>query len=155
MEPTTAKSGAKPAINDTSILACLPEPVLELVLAAAGPRARVRSARCSRGVREAALLLDLPLEMRPCPGARAGFAAELRERTGRMTVPYLVDPNRGPDAAMCPICFCDTDPVLVLDCCNNHMCVHCANVWCWNSSHGCPYCRKRTKNLQDMFARRE
>ncbi len=57
MEPTTtAKSSAKPAINDTSILACLPEPVLELVLAAAGPRARVRSARCSRGVREAALL---------------------------------------------------------------------------------------------------
>ena len=58
MEPTTAKSGAKPAINDTSILACLPEPVLELVLGAAGPRARVRSARCSRGVRDAALLPD-------------------------------------------------------------------------------------------------
>ena len=58
MEPTTAKSSAKPAINDTSILACLPEPVLELVLAAAGPRARVRSARCSRGVRDAALLPD-------------------------------------------------------------------------------------------------
>ena len=58
MEPTTAKSTAKPAINATSILACLPEPVLELVLAAAGPRARVRSARCSRGVREAALLPD-------------------------------------------------------------------------------------------------
>ena len=58
MEPTTAKSTAKPAINDTSILACLPEPVLELVLAAAGPRARVRSARCSRGVQDAALLPD-------------------------------------------------------------------------------------------------
>ena len=58
MEPTTAKSTAKPAINATSILACLPEPVLELVLAAAGPRARVRSARCSRGVRDAALLPD-------------------------------------------------------------------------------------------------
>ncbi len=58
MEPTTAKSSAKPAINATSILACLPEPVLELVLAAAGPRARVRSARCSRGVRDAALLPD-------------------------------------------------------------------------------------------------
>ena len=49
MEPTTAKSTAtKPAINATSILACLPEPVLELVLAAAGPRARVRSARAAR-----------------------------------------------------------------------------------------------------------
>ena len=57
MEPT-AKSGAKPAINDTSLLACLPEPVLELVLAAAGPRARTRSARCSRGVQDAALLPD-------------------------------------------------------------------------------------------------
>ena len=57
MEPT-AKSSQKPAINDTSILACLPEPVLELVLAAAGPRARVRSARCSRGVQDAALLPD-------------------------------------------------------------------------------------------------
>ena len=52
----TAKSGAKPTINDTSLLACLPEPVLELVLAAAGPRARMRSARCSRGVSDAALL---------------------------------------------------------------------------------------------------
>ena len=58
MEPTTAKSDAKPAINDTSLLACLPEPVLELVLAAAGPRARMRSARCSRGVQDAALLPD-------------------------------------------------------------------------------------------------
>ena len=55
MEPT-AKSSAKPTINDTSLLACLPEPVLELVLAAAGPRARMRSARCSRGVQDAALL---------------------------------------------------------------------------------------------------
>ena len=58
MEPTTAKSSQKPAINDTSLLACLPEPVLELVLAAAGPRARMRSARCSRGVQDAALLPD-------------------------------------------------------------------------------------------------
>ena len=57
MEPT-AKSSQKPAINDTSLLACLPEPVLELVLAAAGPRARTRSARCSRGVADAALLPD-------------------------------------------------------------------------------------------------
>jgi hypothetical protein len=48
-----------------------------------------------RKVREAALVLDLTLELRPCPGARAGFAEELKERTGRMTVPYLVDPNTG------------------------------------------------------------
>lgn len=48
-----------------------------------------------RKVREAGQLLDLNIEMRPCPGARAGFARELKERTGRMTVPYLVDPNTG------------------------------------------------------------
>ena len=42
-----------------------------------------------RKVREAALLLDITLELRPCPGARAGFASELKERTGRMTVPYV------------------------------------------------------------------
>jgi len=48
-----------------------------------------------RKVREAALLLDVTLELRPCPGARAGFANELRDATGRMTVPHLVDPNTG------------------------------------------------------------
>jgi len=46
-----------------------------------------------RKVRETALLLDLTLELRPCPGARAGFSDELKARTGRRTVPYLVDPN--------------------------------------------------------------
>ena len=32
------------------------------------------------------LLLDLPLALRPCPGARAGFASELQDMTGRRTV---------------------------------------------------------------------
>ena len=40
-------------------------------------------------MREAALLLDIPVELRPCPGARAGFAAELKQRTGRMTARAL------------------------------------------------------------------
>lgn len=52
----TKNSSKAAAINATSILACLPEPVLELILAAAGPRARFRAARASRGVRDAALL---------------------------------------------------------------------------------------------------
>ena len=46
-------------------------------------------------VREAINLLDLTVEYRPCPGARAGFSDELFQRTGRRTVPYLIDPNTG------------------------------------------------------------
>ena len=80
--------------DESALLASAPRPAEPLVLY------EYEGSPFCRKVREAALLLDLPLEMRPCPGARAGFAAELRERTGRMTVPYLVDPNRGPDAAM-------------------------------------------------------
>ena len=48
-----------------------------------------------RKVREAACVLDLSMEMRPCPGARQGFAQELLERGGKYTVPYMVDPNTG------------------------------------------------------------
>jgi len=46
-----------------------------------------------RKVREALCILDIPCEMRPCPGARTGFSDELAERTGRRTVPYLIDPS--------------------------------------------------------------
>jgi glutathione S-transferase len=50
---------------------------------------------CKR-VRETINLLDLTVEYRPCPGARQGkFSEELFERTGRRTVPYLIDPNTG------------------------------------------------------------
>ena len=50
---------------------------------------------CKR-VREMINLLDLTVEYRPCPGARQGkFSQELLERTGRQTVPYLIDPNTG------------------------------------------------------------
>lgn len=48
---------------------------------------------CKR-VRETINLLDLTVEYRPCPGARQGyFSDQLYQRTGRRTVPYLIDPN--------------------------------------------------------------
>jgi glutathione S-transferase len=50
---------------------------------------------CKR-VREMINLLDLTVEYRPCPGARDGsFSDELFRRTGRRTVPYLIDENTG------------------------------------------------------------
>jgi glutathione S-transferase len=78
------------AFRDTSsLLANAPRPAKPLVLY------EYEGSPFCRKVREAALILDIPLELRPCPGARAGFARELQERTGRMTVPYLIDPNDG------------------------------------------------------------
>jgi glutaredoxin len=54
-----------------------------------------------RKVREACALLDLTVEYRPCPGARAGFSDEMAKRTGgRRTVPYLVDDNKQMKAGM-------------------------------------------------------
>lgn len=76
------------AYRDTSpLLANAPRPTEPLILY------EYEGSPFCRKVREAALLLDIPVEMRPCPGARAGFAKELNARTGRMTVPYMVDPN--------------------------------------------------------------
>ena len=50
---------------------------------------------CKR-VREMINLLDLNVEYRPCPGARQSkFSNQLYERTGKRTVPYLIDPNTG------------------------------------------------------------
>jgi len=50
---------------------------------------------CKR-VRETINVLDLTVEYRPCPGARQGaFSDELFEKTGRRTVPFLMDPNTG------------------------------------------------------------
>ena len=69
------------AFRDTSpLLAGAPRPEQPLVLY------EYEGSPFCRKVREAALLLDVPVEFRPCPGARAGFATELKERTGRMTV---------------------------------------------------------------------
>lgn len=69
-------------------------------------RARTRRARaaaaCSAAalaaprilqVREACAILDLNVTMLPCPAARTGFAAELKQLGGKMQVPFLVDPN--------------------------------------------------------------
>lgn len=48
---------------------------------------------CKR-VREIINILDLTVEYRPCPGARQSqFSKDLKEMTGRQTIPYLIDPN--------------------------------------------------------------
>jgi hypothetical protein len=46
-----------------------------------------------RKVRDACAALDLELECRPCPGALPGgkYSDELYAKTGRRTVPYLID----------------------------------------------------------------
>ena len=68
------------AFRDTSpLLADSPRPAQPLLLY------EYEGSPFCRKVREAALLLDISVELRPCPGARAGFAAELKQRTGRMT----------------------------------------------------------------------
>lgn len=51
-----------------------------------------------RKVRDAASLLDLELDIRPCPGALSydgGFSDEHFARTGRRTVPFLIDEGAG------------------------------------------------------------
>lgn len=48
-----------------------------------------------RKVREAACLLDIPLELRPCPGARQGFSDQMWSETNSRIVPYMRDPNTG------------------------------------------------------------
>ena len=75
--------------DSSSVLKDAPRPEKPLILYeyAASPF-------CKR-VREIINLLDLTVEYRPCPGARAGFTDELFKRSGRRTVPYLVDPNSG------------------------------------------------------------
>lgn len=76
--------------DSSSVLADAPRPKDPLVLYEYDA-----SPYCKR-VREMINLLDLTIEYRPCPGARKGkFSDELEKRTGRRTVPYLVDPNTG------------------------------------------------------------
>eukprot|EP00401_Gymnodinium_catenatum_P065692 CAMPEP_0117602702 /NCGR_PEP_ID=MMETSP0784-20121206/77727_1 /TAXON_ID=39447 /ORGANISM="" /LENGTH=365 /DNA_ID=CAMNT_0005405549 /DNA_START=9 /DNA_END=1106 /DNA_ORIENTATION=- len=75
-------------LRDTSpILEGAPRPSEPLVLY------EYEASPFCRKVREVAQLLDITVEMRPCPGARVGFAKELEGRGGKMVVPYLVDPN--------------------------------------------------------------
>lgn len=48
----------------------------------------------SKKVRQAAEMLDLSPEYRPCPGARYGFSDQLSTRTlGKRQVPYMSDPG--------------------------------------------------------------
>ncbi len=42
-------------------------------------------------------MLDLDVICLPCPGARRGFAEELRQVGGKQQVPFLVDPNTAAD----------------------------------------------------------
>ena len=74
--------------DSSSVLNMAPRPAKPLILYQYDG-----SPFCKR-VRETINLLDLTVEYRPCPGARKGkFSDELFERTGRRTVPYLIDPN--------------------------------------------------------------
>lgn len=76
--------------DSSSVLQDAPRPEQPLILYeyAASPFAK--------RVREIINLLDLTVEYRPCPGARGGkFSQDLFERTGRRTVPFLIDPNTG------------------------------------------------------------
>jgi hypothetical protein len=79
------------SIRDSStVLQNAPRPVKPLILYEYDA-----SPFCKR-VREMINILDLTVEYRPCPGARQGtFSEELYKRTGRQTVPYLIDPNTG------------------------------------------------------------
>jgi len=76
--------------DSSSVLGDAPRPKQPLILYEYDA-----SPYCKR-VRETCNLLDLTVEYRPCPGARQGaFSQELLQKTGRQTVPYLVDPNTG------------------------------------------------------------
>ena len=77
--------------DSSSVLADAPRPSKPLILY----EKYDASPYCKR-VRETINLLDLTVEYRPCPGARQGaFSQELLQRTGRQTVPYLIDENTG------------------------------------------------------------
>jgi len=78
------------ALQDSSAaLVNPPRPVKDLVLY------EYEASPFARKVREAMAILDLTVILKPCPGARQGFAKELERKGGKMTVPFLVDPNTG------------------------------------------------------------
>jgi len=81
--------------DSSSVLTNCPRPTKPLILY------EYESSPYCRIVREAMNLLDITYECRPCPGARTGFSDEIADlEVGRRTVPYLVDPNDGPDVAV-------------------------------------------------------
>ncbi|CAB9502279.1 Inherit from NOG: Glutathione S-transferase N-terminal domain [Seminavis robusta] len=87
-EGYSLKLGPLSLRDSSSILTEAPRPDKPLILYAydASPYCKI--------VRETLNLLDLTFEYRPCPGARQGkFSQEMLQKTGRQTVPFLVDPN--------------------------------------------------------------
>mmetsp|Transcript_12342 Transcript_12342/g.13700 ORF Transcript_12342/g.13700 Transcript_12342/m.13700 type:complete len:346 (-) Transcript_12342:68-1105(-) len=78
-------------IRDTSsVLGDAPRPEKPLILY------EYDSSPFCKRVRETINLLDLTVEYRPCPGARqSAFSQEMLEKTGKQTIPYLIDPNTG------------------------------------------------------------
>ena len=78
---------ASSVLSNTTLRSTPEDPCLVLYEYEASPY-------CKR-VRETINLLDLTVEYRPCPGARAGFSDELFELTGRRTVPFLLDTRSG------------------------------------------------------------
>jgi glutathione S-transferase len=87
----------------TSWLACVPRfPMGMWVHAELGPRPAQRlvlyefeGCPFCRKVREALTMLDLSVEVRPCPKGGPSFRPELVQRGGRSQFPYLIDPNQG------------------------------------------------------------
>ena len=89
-EKYSLKLGPFSIRDSSSVLTIAPRPTQPLILYEYDA-----SPFCKR-VRETINLLDITVEYRPCPGARqGGFSQQLKERTGRQTVPYLIDPNTG------------------------------------------------------------
>lgn len=89
-EGYSLKLGPVSLRDSSGVLAEAPRPEKPLVLYAydASPYCKI--------VRETLNLLDLTFEYRPCPGARQGkFSQEMLEKTGRQTLPFLMDPNTG------------------------------------------------------------
>lgn len=89
-EEYSLKLGPLSLRDSSSVLADAPRPSKPLIVYEYDA-----SPYCKR-VREMVNILDLTVEYRPCPGARQGaFSEKLFKQTGRRTVPFLVDPNKG------------------------------------------------------------
>lgn len=76
--------------DSSSVLQYAPRPIKKVIIYEYDG-----SPYCQR-VREMVNILDLTVEYRPCPGARQSkFSQELLKRTGKQTVPYMIDENTG------------------------------------------------------------
>lgn len=84
----------------TSWLACVPRYPQGMYVGPLGPRPVARlvlyefeSCPFCRKVREALTMLDLEVEIRPCPKGGPTFRPWVAEHGGRAMFPYLLDPN--------------------------------------------------------------